>query len=65
MSGCPVNYSNYPPGVTDNDPYFNDTEVEAPDDEEIEGVPCFKCGDREPILNGLCAMCCELYPQYM
>lgn len=34
-------------------------------DESDAESTCFKCGKREAILNGLCAMCGELNPQYM
>lgn len=48
--------SNYPPGVTDNDPHFTD---ESPI-EDREPIPCSKCGQPttfDPTYGDLCYRC--------
>lgn len=43
---------------------IRDSDYEDDDELDVER-PCFECGKREAILNGLCGMCGELNPQYM
>jgi len=42
--------------MTEED-YFNDDDSDVASDPD----PCFNCG-RDSVMEGLCAMCCELYP---
>ena len=50
----------YPPGVTDNDPYFDMPSVNDEADDEPMRIPCGLCGKLttwDPIYQNLCYRC--------
>lgn len=61
MGGLSV--SNYPPGVTDNDPHFDLPSVgDSEGDDERTPIPCSKCGEMttwDPTYQDLCYRCCR------
>lgn len=61
--------SNYPPGVTDNDPHFDlpsvgDDESEEHGPEIVVGCDCFYCANSNPLghLTFTAVDCSNLYP---
>ena len=52
-----TNMSNYPPGVTDDDPHFTDESEDDDDEDVVITIPCSKCGEPtmfDPTYGDLC-----------